>query len=68
MAWILTTQGDKRLGLGFWGVWKADFKQMRGRCNIEMCRLHLDKITYRARYPSDIFYSLLKDIAFFYNI
>ena len=23
---------------------------------------------YRARYPSDIFYSLLKDIAFFYNI
>ena len=23
---------------GFWGVWKANFKQIRGCCNIEMCR------------------------------
>ena len=53
---------------GFWGVWKAAFKQMRGCCNIEMCRLHLYKIMYRGRYPGDIFTSLLKDISFFYNV
>ena len=60
----------KFLRLGFWGVWKVDFKQMCGFCNIEMCRLHvhLDEIMYRPGYPSDIFGFPLKDIAFFYNI
>ena len=62
-------QDDEFLHLGFGGVWKADLKQMRGCCNIEMCRLRLDEIMYRARYPSDIIDSLLKDnAAFFYNI
>ena len=62
---ILIMQDDKFLHLGLWEVWKADFKQMRGCCNIEMCTLHLDEIMYSACYPSDIFYSHLKDIVSF---
>ena len=30
IVWILITQDDKFLRLGFCGVWKADFKQMHG--------------------------------------
>ena len=60
MAWILITQDDEFLRLGFRGVWKPDFKQMRGCCNIEMCRLHLDENMYSARYPSDISFTIFK--------
>ena len=34
---------------GFGGIWKADFKQMRG-CNIKICKLHFNEIMYRRRY------------------
>ena len=37
---------------GFWAVWKADFKQMRGCRNLQMVPLHLDEITQRARYDN----------------
>ena len=30
IVWILITQDDKILRLGYCGVWKADFKQMHG--------------------------------------
>ena len=53
---------------GDWGVWEANFKQMRSCCNIETCKLHLDKIMHRGQYTSDIFAWLLEDIAFFYNV
>ena len=40
-------------------------KQMRDYCNIEMCRLHLDEIICKSRYP-DTFDSLVND-PFFYS-
>ena len=64
----LITHDEEIFTFRFWGVWKPDFKQVGGCCNIEMCRLHLDEIMYGACYPSEIFDSLLKDTAFFYNI
>ena len=60
MAWILITQDDEFLRLGFWGVKKAVFKHMRGCCNIEMCKLYLDETMYRARYPSDVSFTIFK--------
>ena len=75
VAWISIALDDKFLRLekknSYVQVFGESGKQisnMCGWCNIEMCRLHLDEIMYRACYPSDIFYSFLKDIAFFYNM
>lgn len=51
---------------GFWSVWKANFKKMRGCCDFEICCLHLDEIMHRSQYP-DTFSALVHDIAFFYT-
>ena len=39
---------------------------MRGCCNIEMYKLHLDEIVYRGQYDG-VFDALVRDNAFFYT-